>query len=136
MSDCINYKGKIAKNGYGRTPSRGRSNCGYAHREALEIHMGRAVEGVVMHTCDNRACINPEHLREVTQRENLIDMYRKARHKPRPGAGKLGPREARIIYAMAQCGYSMRNIGAVFGVTNSSVFRIKRGLNWGFVTNG
>lgn len=34
----------------------------------------------VMHVCDNRACINPDHLVLGTQRANLADMRAKGRH--------------------------------------------------------
>ena len=40
---------------------------------------------VIMHTCDNRACCNPLHLRLGTQQENILDCLAKGRHKPGPG---------------------------------------------------
>jgi hypothetical protein len=47
--------------------------------------------GVVMHSCDNGWCINPEHLSLGTQKQNQIDMY--ARSKTviaRMSASKMG----------------------------------------------
>lgn len=34
---------------------------------------------VVMHLCDNRACVRPDHLRVGTQSENIKDMWDKQR---------------------------------------------------------
>lgn len=38
---------------------------------------------VVRHACDNPACCNPRHLRIGTQKQNLEDMWRKGRARPR-----------------------------------------------------
>lgn len=44
-----------------------------AHRVAYEVLVGPIPVGLVIdHLCRNRACINPGHLRPVTQRENIL----------------------------------------------------------------
>jgi hypothetical protein len=43
-----------------------------AHRVSFKIFKGDLVPGLVIdHTCRNKACVNPEHLRQVSQKENL-----------------------------------------------------------------
>ena len=51
------------------------------HRIAWEAFNAEPIpEGmVIMHTCDNRACCNPEHLVLGTQQENIQDAQRKGR---------------------------------------------------------
>ena len=62
-----------------------------AHRFAwLQAGLPLADEQVLMHECDNRACINVEHLRAGTQQENIDDM--RAKHR---GADQTKPIECK-----------------------------------------
>lgn len=55
-----------------------------AHRVAYAIANGSVPHGrVVMHTCDNRRCVNPAHLRLGAQVDNVRDMVAKGRHNSR-----------------------------------------------------
>lgn len=53
----------------------------HAHRIAYRYATGQPTPAglVVMHTCDNRLCCNPAHLRLATQTENIADRDRKGR---------------------------------------------------------
>jgi hypothetical protein len=52
----------------------------YAHRLSWEFVNGDIPDGmVIMHNCDNPACVNPEHLQLGTQKDNLQDMWKKNR---------------------------------------------------------
>lgn len=47
---------------------------------SYEIHHGPVPNGmVVAHSCDNRKCVNPDHLSTKTQRDNLLEMIEKGR---------------------------------------------------------
>jgi hypothetical protein len=77
---CWNYLGGKTKGGYGVFyPKKGEAT--YAHRYSYQLFKGSIDEGlVVMHSCDNRKCVNPEHLSQGTSGDNLRDMTSKGRN--------------------------------------------------------
>lgn len=77
-SGCWNWAKSRNKDGYGLKYADGRKH--YAHRWMYEQHKGRIPEGHgVLHSCDNPACVNPEHLFTGTQKDNMQDCIRKGR---------------------------------------------------------
>ena len=54
-----------------------------AHRFSFQYHNNRLItEGMcILHSCDNRKCVNPDHLSEGTQIDNIKDMCNKERQK-------------------------------------------------------
>lgn len=52
-----------------------------AHRFSWEIHNKQSIpkDRIIMHTCDNHKCMNPNHLRLGTKQENATDMVKKGR---------------------------------------------------------
>lgn len=76
---CWNWTGATQR-GYGVV----RIDKAYlrAHRVAWEWANGVPVpDGLyILHDCDNRLCVRPDHLRAGTASDNTIDMMRKGRH--------------------------------------------------------
>jgi hypothetical protein len=72
---CIIWTGRVDRHGYGTR------NGKLAHRVAYERAVGPIPDGkLVCHTCDNRRCINPQHLWLGTAEENAIDSSAKGRN--------------------------------------------------------
>ena len=57
------------------------SKSTYLHRFVYAVYNDQALtkEDVIMHTCDNRICINPKHLKKGTIQTNNSDRDRKRR---------------------------------------------------------
>lgn len=79
--DCLvwNLKDRCQHFGYGMTSIRNKNI--FAHRAAWIAWKGEIPKGMfVCHTCDNRLCINPDHLFLGTSKDNVQDMINKKRH--------------------------------------------------------
>ena len=71
--DCIVWTGRRDHRGYGRLTVRGRSTP--AHRYSWESERGEVPAGMELdHTCWNRACVSPEHLRLASRAQNVQNM--------------------------------------------------------------
>lgn len=79
---CWEWIGAKHTGGYGQLRIRGKLRN--THRLSWEIHNGEIPIGLwVRHTCDNRACVRPEHLLLGTGAENAQDTVARGRHRGR-----------------------------------------------------
>lgn len=82
-SECVLFKGYKDSLGYGQFQFRlnGKKKNTTAHRASYIIHTGESIktEDVIMHSCDNPNCVNPNHLSKGTHADNVADRVRKGR---------------------------------------------------------
>ena len=70
-SDCWWWIGAKSSNGYGRFSVNGQ--MALAHRWAYEHRISPIPDGLVIdHLCQNRACVNHDHLQAITGALNII----------------------------------------------------------------
>lgn len=95
LSGCRVWHGPKNRDGYARILFDGRQWL--AHRLAWTLKQGPIPEGMILcHRCDERSCINPDHLFPGTRGDNLADL--KAKRLARSDARADGGGTIRIIY--------------------------------------
>lgn len=75
---CWEWAGRKMRNGYGKLVFEGYEVS--AHRLSYLIHIGRIPAGIcVLHKCDNKPCVNPDHFFLGTKGDNNRDCCAKGR---------------------------------------------------------
>jgi hypothetical protein len=130
-SGCWNWHGQTKENGYGIVASIFEKRRVYAHRAAYRLFNGVWPDDhlLVRHTCDNRKCVNPEHLLIGTHSDNSNDAVERKRicSGERHYARKLTREQVALIRSSTA---PHVELAAMFGVNESTILRVRRGETW------
>lgn len=136
---CWLWNGPFFVSGYGSFSRRGFTFR--AHRLAWVLINGTIPEGLgVLHKCNVKSCVNPEHLYLGTQKQNMQDASRDGLMKPGRGwPPKLGEKhpmskvtadQVREIRKRATNGESPIDIAGDYPIKTDMVRLIIRRLRW------
>lgn len=120
--DCIEWVGARSSDGYGCVKWDGRVRG--THRVAYQLAVGNIPHGLcVCHSCDNPACVNPDHLFLGSHKDNMADRNRKGRASGgrTKSMAKLTPAIASEIRRMCAAGMLQKDCAALFGIHKGTV---------------
>lgn len=130
---CWEFVGHIMGTGYGFWTVGGQSVL--AHRAVWAVLHGDPGSNDVCHTCDNRKCINPDHLFLGTRADNMRDASAKGRtcRGERRSNAILTETKVKEIRRMASVGMTHQAIADHFGIDRRHTTSIIRREIWGWL---
>lgn len=115
--------------GHGRVSYKGKAH--YAHRVSWILNIGEIPEGMcVLHKCNNRPCVNPDHLYIGDYRDNAIDRSKDGTNPKM----KLDAGDVRVMRELLNIGTNRKALAWLFDIHESSIDKIHRGLFYQWVT--
>jgi hypothetical protein len=128
---CWEWLASLGNHGYGQLTFKQQKYT--AHRLSWELHNGPIPDGLcVCHTCDNRSCVNPNHLFLGTRTDNLRDMTDKGRRVKGESHGGVKLTEE-IVLSIRSSEQSGVDLAAMYGVSPSTICSIRKRRIWSHV---
>ena len=129
-SGCWLWTANVNKRtGYGQVGV-GHHATALAHRASYETFKGPlSSRDQVLHKCDVRSCVNPDHLFVGTHADNMRDRQEKGRQAKGEHSG-LSKLTERDVMAIAKSSLGSRKLAAVYGVNKSTIQDVRRGRTW------
>ncbi|MDQ3541980.1 MAG: HNH endonuclease [Chloroflexota bacterium] len=110
----------------------GKHKVASTHRVAWELTHDAIPDDLhVLHRCDNRKCVRPDHLFLGTNDDNIRDMVYKSRQARGEAAShKLSESDVREIRRLCAAGDNHQRIADMFGVHRGHISQIRRSACW------
>lgn len=123
-SGCHEWQSTRHTGGYGKFWFKGRICT--AHRVAWQLFVGEIPAGMhVLHKCDNRKCVNPEHLYVGTAKDNVRDKIERC---PWYGRMKIPFETVQEAIKLYEIGFSQQQVANRLGIKQVQVSRYVRGV--------
>jgi len=123
INDCWVWLGVKDFHGYGKFSLKCKKIG--SHRVSYELSTKQKIPSgkVLMHTCDNPACVNPNHLVIGSYSENAIDMVRKNRSRI------CALNESQVLQ-IKNSNLSVKELSKEYSVSTSCIRDIKKKRTW------
>jgi hypothetical protein len=131
ITNCWNWQGYVEPNGYGHVSYKDKTIR--AHRLSYILFKGNVNDGLVIaHSCNNRKCCNPDHLREDTRKSNSIDMVNSGNQRQQI----LSVDEVIEIKKSLKHYYKgqINDLAHFYKVNHRTISSIKNGKSWSHIS--
>lgn len=126
---CWIWQAQKDRDGYGRFQYEDRPQN--AARVAYQLFVGMIPSGLfVLHKCDVRPCVNPNHLYLGTQKDNLRDMTNRKRNQRGESHCNAKFTESQVLAIRDDKHNSIPFLATKYGVSYGAIYHIKKRDNW------
>jgi len=135
--ECWEWTACKNKAGYGVVFFSGKSHL--AHRVVFRAFRGLFDSSLcVLHSCDNPGCVNPDHLRLGSRKDNAVDReQRNPGTQPRgdkSGVATLSEKKvANIKRDLVSGKYKRIELAKMYHTTKYTIYDIEHGRAWGYI---
>lgn len=129
--ECADWPFATNAKGYGIVRWNGRSTI--ASKVVCELAHGPVPDGMeVAHSCGNRRCCNPRHLRHATSAENKADkvLHGTSLYGDKHPRAKLNGAQVAVIKVSTK---SRAELARQYGVSPAAIRLIDQGVNWAHI---
>lgn len=122
VNSCWRWLGEETTSGYGNFNHN--RKCIRAHRIALSLATRKwpTNNGVLaLHSCDNKLCCNPRHLRWGSHSDNMVDVWDRLRSR------SLTIRQMQYVVILREAGLTYDKLGAIYKVHPIQAWKICNG---------
>ncbi len=124
--DCWEWLGYVGTNGYGSVTVNKR--VWTTHRYVWLIVHHQEPTKCILHSCDNKICVNPSHLREGGHKENALDAVERGQ-KPVGEQHWKAKLSSDQVQKIRQAGNAAK-AALEFGISPHQAWAIKTGKSW------
>lgn len=118
-SGCHEWQSVIHRDGYGKFYFRGKQI--QAHRVSYQLQVGEITGKLfVLHKCDNRKCVNPNHLYLGDAKQNVKDKIERCKWWGRMKVPFETIQECRLLYKE---GWTQQKLAEKFNIHQTQVSR-------------
>lgn len=136
--ECWDWKADCSRSGYGGLWDNQRGKNISAHRLSYEIHRGPIEKGMyVIHSCDNKRCVNPKHLEQGSPKKNTNDAIDRGLRPKMPIPVKFGEQNPKSKLTIEQVRFIRTNpnmghkeIADMYGLSPNCIRGVRIGRTW------
>jgi len=127
---CWYWMGALDKDGYGVFTLKGKKTP--AHVAAYKLSLGEVIEGnYVLHRCNKTSCVNPLHLYQGTQKDNVQDQIKAGTfvEGSKNGNAILKEEDVKHIRTVKDY-YNTEYLANVYKVSYHTMWDVIKGRTW------